>query len=64
MLWSLMIAHALGNFMAFINTDSGQITGGEVTAQVWVVSLVYIVLFTGYGLYLMRRKAPPDPQAA
>ena len=35
-----------------------------VTAQVWVVSLVYIVLFTGDGLYLMRRKGPPDPQVA
>ena len=64
MLWPLMIAHALGNFMAFINTDSGQITGGEVTAQVWIISLVYIVLFSGYGLYLMRRKVAPDPQVA
>ncbi len=62
LLWPLMVAHALGNFVAFINTDSGQVTGGEVTAQVWVVSLAYIVLFTGYGLYLMRRKAPPEPQ--
>lgn len=45
-IWPLIIAHALGNFFAFINN-------GQIGAQLLVVSLMYIVLFTGYGLYLM-----------
>lgn len=57
MLWPLILAHGLGNFVAFINTDTGQITGSEITPQVWIISVIYIVLFTGYGLYVMRRKA-------
>lgn len=60
MLWPLMVAHALGNFVAFINTDSGQVTGGTVGPQLYIVSLVYILVFGGYGLYLMRRPAPPS----
>lgn len=48
MLWPLIIAHGLGNFIAFINA-------GELGPHLTIVSLVYIVLFSGYGLYLMLR---------
>lgn len=46
MLWPLILAHALGNFVAFIN-------GGEIGPQLYLVSLFYILLFAGYGFYLM-----------
>jgi membrane protease YdiL (CAAX protease family) len=48
-IWPLIIAHALGNFFAFINN-------GQIGTQLYVVSLTYIVLFTGYGFYLMLHK--------
>ncbi len=64
-LWPLIIAHGLGNFIAFINTDTGQVTGGAVTPHLWIVSLVYILVFAGYGVYLMSRKpAGPAVDAA
>lgn len=57
LVWPLVIAHALGNFVAFINGDTGQLVGGGVVnARVLIVSLVYIVIFTVYGLFLMTRK--------
>lgn len=49
LLWPLVIAHALGNFFAFINS-------GEIGLQLYLVSAVYILLFGGYGLYLMLQK--------
>jgi hypothetical protein len=59
LLWPLIVAHALGNFFAFIND-------GEVGPQLFIVSLTYVLLFTGYGLYLMLRKerVPDTPSAA
>jgi membrane protease YdiL (CAAX protease family) len=48
-IWPLVITHALGNFFAFINN-------GQIGMQLYIVSLIYIVLFTGWGLYLMLRK--------
>jgi uncharacterized protein len=48
LLWPLALAHGLGNFFAFIN-------GGQVGPYFFVVSTLYIVLFVGYGLYLMLR---------
>jgi hypothetical protein len=49
LLWPLVIAHALGNFFAFINS-------GEIGLQLYLVSIIYILLFSGYGLYLMLQK--------
>ena len=48
LLWPLIIAHGLGNFAAFMND-------GQVGTHLYVVTIVYVVLFTGYGLYLMTR---------
>lgn len=48
-IWPLVIIHALGNFFAFIN-------GGQIGFQLYIVSVIYIVLFTGWGLYLMMHK--------
>lgn len=48
LLWPLVIAHRLGNFIAFINQ-------GEIGPQLYLVTGLYILLYTGYGLYLMRR---------
>ena len=49
LLWPLVIAHALGNFFAFIND-------GQIGPQFFAISIFYIILFTGYGLVLMLRK--------
>ncbi len=48
-LWPLVIIHALGNFFAFIND-------GQIGLHLYIVSLTYIVLFTGWGLYLLLHK--------
>jgi membrane protease YdiL (CAAX protease family) len=65
LLWPLVVAHALGNFVAFINGDAGQVVGGRVSSHLLVVSLAYIVLFTAYGLVLMRREGNVmDPKEA
>ena len=48
LLWPLIIAHGLGNFAAFLND-------GQIGMHLYVVTIVYVVLFTGYGLYLMTR---------
>lgn len=48
LLWPLIIAHGLGNFIALINADEYAL-GHLVT-----VVIVYIVIFTGYGVYLMK----------
>jgi len=48
LLWPLIVAHGLGNFVAFLND-------GQIGTHLYVVTLVYVVLFTGYGLYLMTR---------
>ena len=58
LLWPLVIAHALGNFFAFINS-------GEIGLQLYLVSIIYILLFSGYGLYLMLQKdEKPAAQSA
>jgi membrane protease YdiL (CAAX protease family) len=49
MIWPLIIAHGLGNFFGLINN-------GQIGTHLFIVSLVYIILFTGYGLFLMLRK--------
>lgn len=54
LVWPLAVAHALGNFAAFLN--SGQVGGDQVSIHLMVVSTVYIVVFTAYGLYLMLKK--------
>lgn len=51
-IWPLILAHSLGNFIALINN-------GQIGTQFFLVSLAYIVLFAGYGLYLMIRKSNP-----
>ena len=48
LLWPLAVVHGLGNFFAFIN-------GGQMGALLLLVTTLYIVLFVGYGLYLMLR---------
>jgi membrane protease YdiL (CAAX protease family) len=48
LLWPLALTHGLGNFFAFINA-------GQIGPQLFVVLTLYIVLFVGYGLYLMLR---------
>lgn len=57
-IWPLVIAHALGNFFAFINSPADQALTGSLLVHFLVVTGAYIVLFTGYGLYLMLRKEP------
>ena len=49
MIWPLIIAHGLGNFFAFINN-------GQTGTHLYIVSLVYIILFTGYGIFLLLGK--------
>jgi uncharacterized protein len=56
-LWPVMIAHALANFFAFMN--SGRVGADEVTLQVMVVAVIYILTFTIYGWYLMRQQPQP-----
>lgn len=47
LIWPLVIAHGLGNFIAFINSD------GYAANHLYAVIIVYIVVFTGYSIYLM-----------
>jgi len=49
MIWPLIIAHGLGNFFGLIND-------GQIGTHLFIVSLAYIILFTGYGIFLMLRK--------
>ncbi len=53
-LWPLMVAHALTDFSAFIN--SGQIGGTGVNLALIIIALIYILIFFGYGVYLLRRE--------
>ena len=54
MIWPVILGHGLGNFVAFINSDSATLTGAKVDSQVIIISVLYIVLFTSYGLFLLR----------
>jgi uncharacterized protein len=56
LLWPLALAHAAGNFFAFIND-------GQMGVHLLVVSTLYIVLFVGCGLYLMLRAKPVGTHA-
>ena len=56
-LWPLIAAHALGNFVAFIN-------GGEIGPHLYLLSLFYILLFTGYGFYLLRNMRSEPAEVA
>jgi uncharacterized protein len=56
LLWPLIIVHGLGNFAAFLND-------GQVGMHLYVVTIFYVVLFTGYGLYLMTRPDTASPTA-
>jgi len=51
LIWPLALAHGLGNSFAFVN-------GGQVGPQFFIVSSLYILLFSGYGLYLMLQTRP------
>ena len=57
-IWPLAVAHGLGNFFAFINSPANQALTGSLLVHFLIVTGAYIVLFTGYGLYLMLRKEP------
>ena len=48
LLWPLVAAHSLGNFIAFINL------GERFPGHLATVVTVYIVAFVGYGLFLVR----------
>lgn len=59
LIWPLIVAHGLGNFVAFINNDVSRAANSAavpVDAHTLIVSVAYIVLFTSYGLYLMRKR--------
>ncbi len=51
-IWPLMMAHGLTDFAAFVN--SGEIGGQSVSLALVVIASIYILIFVGYGLYLMR----------
>ncbi len=59
-IWPLMIAHALTDFAAFIN--SGELGGQGVSLGLVVIAFIYIVVFVGYGVYLLRGKPEEIPQ--
>lgn len=48
LLWPLIAAHGLGNFIAFINV------GERFAGHLATVVAAYIVAFVGYGLFLVR----------
>lgn len=52
LIWPLVIAHALGNFFAFIND-------GQIGPHLYIVTGLYILVFGGTGLYWMLRKDSP-----
>jgi uncharacterized protein len=60
-IWPLVIAHGLGNFVAFINTPPNAELQGGLLAHFLILTISYIVIFTGYGWYLMRQVAQPGP---
>ena len=53
-LWPLIVVHALIDFAGFVT--SGGTAQADLTAMDVGVYLVYIVTFTGYGIYLMRTR--------
>lgn len=62
LLWPLVLAHGLGNFIAFINTgDQQQVTGSPVSMHLLIMLVLYIMIFTGYGLYLRTTPGKAGP---
>jgi membrane protease YdiL (CAAX protease family) len=51
MVWPLVITHFLTDFVGF--SVGGGITTTNVTTFMIVLSVVYVVAFTGYGIYLL-----------
>jgi uncharacterized protein len=52
-IWPLILAHSLTNFTSFI-AAGGAGEPGPVTINEMVLAAVYIVLFSAYGVYLLR----------
>ena len=52
-IWPLILAHFLTNFAGFI-AAGGTGSTGPVTVREVVIAAVYIVLFSTYGIYLLR----------
>lgn len=52
-IWPLILAHSLTNFAGFI-AAGGTGLGGAVALREFVFAAAYIVLFSTYGLYLLR----------
>ncbi len=52
-IWPLMVAHALTDFAAFIN--SNQIGGSGVDLGLILIASFYILVFVGYGIFLLRK---------
>lgn len=52
-IWPLILAHFLTNFAGFMAAGGAGATG-PVAAREIIFSAVYIVLFSAYGIYLLR----------
>lgn len=52
-IWPLILAHFLTNFAGFMATGAAGATGPVAVREI-VFSAVYIVLFSAYGVYLLR----------
>ncbi len=57
-IWPLVVAHALTDFAAFIN--SGEIGGTGVSLGLIIIAVIYILVFFAYGTYLMLRRPIPE----
>ncbi len=53
LLWPLIVTHILTDVAAFLS--SGRAGAAEVDTATYVLAVVYIVAFTAYGIYVLRR---------
>jgi membrane protease YdiL (CAAX protease family) len=63
LIWPLILAHFLINFASFLNSG-GTVGGTTVTAIDYGIAAAYIVIFTVYALFIVRRYfSPSEPSS-
>jgi uncharacterized protein len=61
-IWPLVIIHCLIDFAGYIAAD--RLGATEVESAVMIISVAYVVVFTAYGLFLLRNTSPSLKKAA
>jgi membrane protease YdiL (CAAX protease family) len=59
LIWPLILAHSLTNLASFLNS-SGTVGGTMVTTTDYGIAAAYILIFTAYAFFILRRRVNPS----